>query len=481
VPAPPESERDALPAAPENPLKVVWTLAWPAVALNSLQTVNALLDSYFINQVSRAAMTAVGATTGFIFLFFAISFAIGTASTALVSRAYGAGNLEECVTANQRCLSMSVYFGLALFLIALPLSFVAAQFLVPEGDVEARRLFFEYASIYMLSLPAVFVIQSLAGSLRGIGDTRSPLVISGLQILLHIALNFLLILPSHDVMGFTVPGMGLGLKGAAIAMAISSTLAAFVYVVWSGRTELATRLSLAWPGVEWVNRIVRIAFPASMTAVIRVSSMIMFTFILRSLPDKDEASLAVAAIRPGFAIESFAFMPAFGLSIAAATLVGQSLGMRLPDRAERLGWVTAHMAGAVSLVVSVCLFIFADPLAHMLLTDQPGVADITANFIRFIASTEVFFAYAMVLLRAMQGAGDTRSPLWISVWAQWGIRVPLAAVLAMPAITVLGIISIEGVGMGANGAWLSMAATQLIQGVAAIWVFKRGRWKLTEV
>ena len=89
MPAPPESERDALPAAPENPLKVVWTLAWPAVALNSLQTVNALLDSYFINQVSRAAMTAVGATTGFIFLFFAISCAIWTASIALATLRFG--------------------------------------------------------------------------------------------------------------------------------------------------------------------------------------------------------------------------------------------------------------------------------------------------------------------------------------------------------------------------------------------------------
>ncbi|MCH8978575.1 MAG: MATE family efflux transporter [Armatimonadetes bacterium] len=478
---PDTSEGEAAPVAPENPLKIVWSLAWPAVALNTLQMLNALLDVNFISQVSRAAMTAAGGATAFIFLFFAISFAIGTASTAIVSRAYGAGKPEECVTANQRCMNLAVYFGAALFLIAIPLSLVAAQFLVPGGDQESRRLFIEYASIYMLSLPAVFVIQSLAGSLRGIGDTRSPMVISGLQILLHIALNFVLILPTRDVMGVTVPGMGLGLKGAAIAMAVSSALAALVYIAWSGRTQLATKFSLAWPGVEWVNRIVRIAFPASMTAVIRVSSLMMFTFILSSLPDKDEAAFAVAAIRPGFAIESFAFMPAFGLSIAAATLVGQSLGMKLPDRAERLAWVTAHMAGAVSLVVSVCLFIFADPLARMLLTDQPGVAAITANFIRFIASTEVFFAYAMVLLRAMQGAGDTRSPMWISIWAQWGIRVPLAAVLAMPAITVLGFISIEGVGMGSNGAWLSMAATQLIQGVAAMWVFKRGKWKLTEV
>jgi Na+-driven multidrug efflux pump len=87
----------------------------------------------------------------------------------------------------------------------------------------------------------------------------------------------------------------------------------------------------------------------------------------------------------------------------------------------------------------------------------------------------------MVLIGAMQGAGDTRRPMWLSVATLWGVRVPLAAVLALPGISVFGVLTVPGVDMGADGAWLSMAATQVIQGVAAMWLFKRGDWKLTEV
>ena len=469
----------------ENPLKIVWVLAWPAVALNSMQTLNALLDTFFIRNVSRAAMTAAGAAMPFIFMFFSITFAIGIASTAIVSRAFGAGVIAECITANRKCLSLATYLGFALFLIAWPASFAVAQALIPTAESgvepEARKLFIEYASIYMLSLPSVFIIQSLAGSLRGIGDTRSPMVISGIQIFLHIALNFLLIPPSREVFGIAVPGADLGLKGAAISMAVSSLCAAAVYIGWSKRTMLKSVFTLAWPGMDWIRRIVRIAAPASMMAFFRVSSLMAFAFILKSLPNKDDADIAIAAIRPGFSIESFAFMPAFGLSIAAATLVGQSLGMKRPDRAAKLGWVAAHQAGIVSLTISVLLFIFADPLAHSIVGAQPEVADVTANFIRFVASTEVFFAYGMVMMRAMQGAGDTRRPMWLSVFALWGIRVPLAAVLALPSMTIFGFITIRGADMGANGAWLSMAITQLIQGVIAVILWKKGAWKSQEV
>jgi Na+-driven multidrug efflux pump len=93
-----------------------------------------------------------------------------------------------------------------------------------------------------------------------------------------------------------------------------------------------------------------------------------------------------------------------------------------------------------------------------------------------VASTEVFFAYAMVLIGAMQGAGDTQRPMWLSLFALWGIRVPLAAVLALPSVWFL-----PGFDLGSDGAWMSMASTQLVQGAAAIWLFKKGHWKATKV
>ncbi|MEX2242324.1 MAG: MATE family efflux transporter [Fimbriimonadaceae bacterium] len=464
--------------APESSLRTVWTLAWPAVALNSLQTLNFLLDNFFLSYVGPEALNAAGASTSFIFLLFSVSMALGMAATAIVSRAYGAGTHDESVVANEKCLSLSLWVGLGLAVLAFPGALGAARLLVSADSPEVRSLFVMYASIFALSLPAVFIVQSLAGSLRGIGDTRSPMVMSGLQIALHIGLNCVLVLPTRDVGPFTIPGAGMGLMGAAISMAVSSWVAALLYVVWSARTPLETRLVFKMPELAWAKRILRIAVPASMMSIVRVTSLAAFTIVLKNLADSMHAQ---GALRPGFSIESFAFMPAFGLSVAAAALVGQSLGMKDPDRAERLGWTAAHQAGIVSAVVSVLLFIFAEPLARMVLPGDPQTAAVAASFTRYIAATEVFFAYAMVLIGAMQGAGDTRRPMWLSVATLWGVRVPLAAVLALPGISVFGLLTVPGVDMGADGAWLSMAATQLIQGVAAMWLFKRGDWKLTEV
>jgi Na+-driven multidrug efflux pump len=215
-----------------------------------------------------------------------------------------------------------------------------------------------------------------------------------------------------------------------------------------------------------------------MMSIVRVTSLAAFTVVLKNTVD---AVHAQGALRPGFSIESFAFIPAFGLSIAAAALVGQSLGMKDPDRAERLGWTAAHQAAIVSTIVSILLFIFADPLSRAVLPGDLKTAHYAAQFTRYVASTEVFFAYAMVLIGAMQGAGDTKRPLWLSLIALWGMRVPFAAFLALPVVSLFGLASVRGAGMGADGAWLSMAATQLVQGVAAIWLFKKGAWKLTKV
>ncbi len=462
----------------EHPLKTVWSLAWPAVALNSLQTLNGLLDNFFLSYVGTAALTAVGASISFVFLFFSMSMALGTAATAIVSRAFGAGIHEESQEANRKCLSLSMWAGVAMFLIAVPAGFGAARVLVADSNPESQRLFVVYVSLFAASLPAIFVIQSLAGSLRGIGDTRSPMVISGFQIVLHILLNTVLVLPTRTVGAVVIPGFGLGLAGAGIAMAVSAWVSAAIYVWWSAKTPLRTHVSWRFPSSEWIVRITRIAIPASVMSIVRVTSLAAFTIVLKNSYD---AAHAQGALRPGFSIESFAFMPAFGLSVSAAALVGQSLGMGRPDRAEILGWTAAHQAAIVSLVISALLFIFADPIAHTMLAGDPATADIAANFTRYIASTEVLFAYAMVLIGAMQGAGDTKRPLWLSIVSLWCMRVPMAVVFALSTISVFGVFSFSGLGMGSNGAWLSMAITQAVQGIAAIWLFKKGLWKTVKV
>ena len=444
-------------------------LAWPAVALNSLQTLNALLDSVFMGNLEKAALSALGASTPFVFLLVSMSFALGTASTALVARAYGAGERNQFIKANEQAITLSLIGGFLLAALTFPLSHIANQTMLPAEATRAHELLMQFMGVFAFSLPAIFIIQTLAGSLRGIGDTKSPMYISGIQIILHIIFNFFLIFPTREIGGIIVPGADLGIRGGAWGLTLSAWLSAGVYLIWSSRTPLGQAWRIRRPNMEWTRRILGIGIPAAMMNFVRVTSLMGFTAVLSHVPNGE---IAVAAMRVGFSIESFAFMPAFGLGIAASALVGQSLGMRDPNRAEKLGWTAGHQGAIVSLVISILLWIFALPIAQLILPTKPDIALIASDYIFYIAISEVLFAYGMIMVGGLQGAGDTVRPFWMTLIIMWLIRVPLAAILALEKIG-----PVPGFGLGANGCWMALAITQAIQGLCAMWLFKQGKWK----
>lgn len=258
----------------------------------------------------------------------------------------------------------------------------------------------------------------------------------------------------------------MGVVGAATALSTSAWVSAIIYVLYCGRTPLGQAATFRLPSADWVRRILRIAVPAATMAVLRVLSLAIFTFMLKYVAN---SSVAIAALPVAFGIESIMFMPSFGLSVAASALVGQSLGMKDPDRAERLGWIAAHHGALVTLSLSVPIFFLAPAICGTILADKPDLVGETVSFLRLLCLTETLFAYAMVIVGAMQGAGDTKRPLWISVFSLWGLRVPLAFILAI----VLG--------MGAYGAWIAMSFTQGIQGILCLIAFRQGAWKKAKV
>ena len=468
-------ERDP---TPERAAKIVWTLAWPAVALNSLQTINSLLDAYFVQHLENgaAAMTAMGSLTAFMFLFGSMTMMMGTASTAFVARFFGAKEEVEMRKAARQTLSVAFYLGLILLALATPGAYLAADKFVPDSSPEAKILTVRYLQIFALGLPALNLIQALAGCLRGIGDTKSPMYLSGAQIILHILLNYMLIGPGHQLGAVWLPGANWGMPGAAAALTISSWTAALIYLWWTSRTELRTAMRFPLPSWDWTRRILKIAIPSGFLNILRVTSLMAFTLILKEVPQN---TAALAAIRPAFSIESMAFMPAFGLAVSAAALVGQSLGMKDPDRANRLAWTAGHHAAGVSMIMAIILFVFASPIAHSVLSNQPAAAEMAAQYIRFIALTEVFFAYGMVMIGGMQGAGDTVVPLWLTFAVMWCVRVPLAAFFALDPNHLFP--GSPGMSMGADGCWLAMSATQLVQGIASMVLFKLGRWRTVKI
>jgi Na+-driven multidrug efflux pump len=328
------------------------------------------------------------------------------------------------------------------------------------------------------------------------------MILSGIQIALHMTLNFLLIFPTRSMsplglFSFTMPGAGMGLAGAATALAVSAWVSAIAYLVYSKHTELGDCLQFVIIRMSWAVRILRIASPAAANGIIRVFSMAVFTIILKYTA---EGSSAIAAMALGFSIESIMFMPSFGISAAAAALVGQSLGMKKPHRAERLGWISAHMAGIITLVLCIPLAIFAYPIAGVMSPGKDAIIYQTGMLIQWVCLTEVAFAYFGVMVGSMQGAGDTVAPFWITVLTLWVLRVPLALCLALKTLRIAFDVTwnlpfnlapihlamdtgplVVGIGLGALGAWIAMSISQLAQGAMAISLFKSGKWKLRKV
>ena len=481
-----EAIHDTKVTASENAVAVVWRLAWPAVALNSLQVVNQLLDRGFIGHLDSSALTAHGGSINVMFLMFSLAMAVATGATALVSRAFGAGNPAEYQLASQQSVRIALMSGVAMAALTAVSAGFVAHTVLPATDVDSIRLMTRFVAVYATCLPPIFIIQSLAGSLRGIGDTKSPMYISGLQILIHMTMNCLLIFPTHTIHPFgggisiTLPGANLGLIGAGASLSVSAWISATIYLFFVKRTPLGSLWGFKLPEIHWVRRILKIALPAALMAVLRVFSLTVFTIILAMSPN---GSTAIGAMSTAFAIEAIMFMPSFGLSVAAGALVGQSLGMRRPDRAERLGWVAAHHGALVTVALALPIFINAHGIASVLLGDKPAMVSEAVTLLRYLCATEALFAYAGVIFGAMQGAGDTVRPMWVSIFSLWGIRVPMAFILTLPVGFHLASWATMpiGFGMGPNGAWISMALTQGLQGVFALILFKQGGWKTKKV
>ena len=460
--------------------RIVWKLAWPAVALNSLQVVNNLLDRGFIGHLDSSAVTAHSASTTVIFMMFSLAMSLATGATAIVSRAFGAKHHDEVRTASRESLNLALVLGLLVASVTALIARPVASFVLPHDDLAAARQMANFVATFACALPGIFVIQALAGCLRGIGDTVSPMVISGVQILLHITLNFIFIFPTRHFGSITIPGAGLGLVGAATALSVSATLSAIVYVFYVSRTPLGTLWKVRLPHKDWAARILRIATPAAVMSTLRVLSLMAFTIVLSMVP---HGSAPIAAMGIGFAIESIMFMPPFGLSAAAGALVGQSLGMGDSNRAGRLAWTAAHHGAMVTLAIAGPIYFFAPNIASTLLDGKPEISVHAVELIRNLCATEVLFSYATILFGAMQGAGDTVRPLWISMFSLWGLRVPMAALLALPAgFPVAQWLHMPfGLGLGAHGAWLSMSFTQGLQGVLSLIAFRHGAWKTSKV
>jgi putative MATE family efflux protein len=439
-----------------SPARRVLTLAWPSVAEQSLITLIGLVDAFIVGHLGAAAIAGVGLGSQVLNVVAALFGALGVGGTALVARMIGAKDPAEANRLMEQAIWLALGVGLVCALtgwwFAEPIlvAFGAAPDVVTLGSAWLR-----------IAAPSFALMGALLvgnAALRGAGDTRSPLIIMVMVNVVNVMLSWALTrglfgLPTLGVVG-TAIGSGLGQAVGAIAVLL---------MLVRGRGVLRLPLRLTRPDPARIRRILNIGLPAGAEQVLLQIALLNLAVIISSF-----GTAAYAAHTIGLRISSLSFLPGWGFSVAATTLVGQSLGARRPDQARILTYAAFRMAFAVMLVMGVILFVFEYPILSFFTTD-PAVLAAGEIVVRMSAVQQPLLAASFVFSGALRGAGDTRTTLLITVSAIWGLRLGLAY--------LLGIVF----GWGLFGAWLAIWCDFALRSTLHYLRFRSGRWARLKV
>src|SRR6266566_576765 len=417
----------------------VFQLAWPVMVANLLQTLTTTVDVIMVGSLGSeapAAVAAVGLGAQFIFLFFSLMISVSAGTIALVSRAIGANDLAEA----DHMLKQSLVLGA---LLSIPLTLFGLLFAEPM----------------LAAFGAAADIASLgSAALRGAGDTVTPLWLGVLVNVVNFGINVNLIFGNTFV-------PRLGVPGAAIGTSISYVIGALalIAILLRGKHRLKLHLSGGWVHMDAVRRIFRIGWPAALEQILLQVAFLLWVGMVIVF-----GTQILAAHQIGLRIQSFAFMPGFGFAIAATALVGQNLGARNPEEAEKSGWEAMKFSVVVMSVIAIGIFLFAEFIARAFIGD-PVVVSWSVTFIRIhavsIPAVGVFFA----IDGALRGAGDTRFPLMTSLSGMYLVRLPLSAIFGF----VLG--------WGIVGIWIPLVIEYYYRSAVIANHFRRGKWKTLRV
>jgi putative MATE family efflux protein len=320
----------------------------------------------------------------------------------------------------------------------------------------------ELSVSYLRVVASIFFFSTLMfignASLRGAGDTRTPLYVM-------LVVNALNIVVAWTAINGPFGLPKLGVVGSALGAATGRTVGGILVIalLLKGRAGIQLRLSSLRPDWDLIRRILRVGLPTGAEQMLFRTGHMFFARILAEL-----GTMAYAANQVAINVLSLSFMPGFGFAVAATTLVGQSLGADDPDGAEQLAY-TAYRLGA-TLMTAVGLFIVLFPAQLMgAFTDESQVVALGTMPLQVVGLAQPILAAVMIFPGGLRGAGDTRFPMAINGTCIWLIRLPLAYLLALT------------LGWGLTGAWAAMALDFTLRAILNLLRFRSGRWKAVEV
>lgn len=426
-------------------------LAIPMILELSLESVFAVVDMFFVSRLGPNAIATVGLTESVVTLIYSLAIGLSVGATAIVARRIGEKNPEAAAHAGAQSLILAI--GVSVILAVLGASFAGDILQMMGASAEVVMQGTPFAQILLGGSTAIILLFLINGIFRGAGDAamamRSLWIASGVNIILcPILIHFF------------------GLSGAAMATVIgrSSGVCYQCYHLFKGNSLLRfVSRHFHWdPSV--VKSLVQIASPASFQFIIGSGSWILLTRLVAETGGTE----ASAGYQIAFRSFVFFILPAWGLSNAAATLVGQNLGAKQIERAEESVWTTNRYSVILMSFVTVLFLLGANNIVQIF-TKDPIVAQYATEALRWIGSGYIFYGVGMVMTQALNGAGDTRTPTWLNFFCFWILQIPLAYTL------------VKQLNFGVKGAIIAVPISHFFLALLAILAFRRGKWKAVKV
>jgi putative MATE family efflux protein len=432
--------------------RAIVLLAVPMVLEMCMESLFGIVNIFWVSRLGPEAVAGVGLTESLLTVLYAIAMGVSMATTAMIARRTGEQNFEGASVAAVQ----AVVLGLVLSaLTAVPGLFFARDLLrLMGGDAEVVEAGRHYAAIMLTTSPSILLLFLMNAIFRGAGDASIAMKV------LWMANGINMILDPCLIYGLG-PFPEMGVTGAAVATSISRSLGVVLQLVafWRGQGRL--RIERRHLVLDWgvLRRLSRLSSTGMLQFVIAHASWVgLVAVIARS------GSAAIAGYTIAIRVIIFSILPSWGLANAAATLVGQNLGARQPERAEQSVWRCGiYNMVFLGLVGVVCI---AVPEAIIrLFSTEAEVVRYGAACLRILSYGYVFYAYGMVVMQSFNGAGDTVTPTVINLGCYWALQIPAAWMLSVVW------------GWGAEGAFWAVPLAESVLAVVGVLVFRRGRWK----
>lgn len=413
---------------------------------------NNFIDTALVGHLGDSELAAVGSAGLVVWMIFSLMDIFSVGTVALVSRDYGAGDLESASRRSMQIFGFSILFSILLMVLGIVFSRDILSLLNLASDVE--KMGAVYLRIVFLAVPSLFLGEVIWSVFRSIGDTRTPMIIMLISVGLNIVLDILLI---YGLWIFP----RLETVGAALATTIAHMVGGLLglYFIKTGKIPfkiIPANIFKIDFGI--IGRMFKIGLPI---AIANINFTLVYLVMTRIMAEF--GTVAVASIPVGNRAESLSYMTCFGFYMAVSSMVGQNLGAKKPDRATRSVWGTIGLTSAATFAFGLIFFIFPRQLTSIF-TEETRVIEISTNYLRILALSQVFMGFEFVFEGAFSGAGNTLPPTIVSIPGTL-IRIPLAYYLAIPS------------GLGPNGIFWAITISTFLKGTAILIWFKFSGWR----